>query len=175
MAPLSNLALQTVRLLQLLGPWMTDPRNCISTHTQTCMETSLCPSIRLDEQTYYRYATNDIDLTEVLQQDGTNLDVLEAITYNSQHLPLTVTDAAGQVTDFGYNAYGQLTAVTNPLNQTATLFYDTDGYLTNVVGSETNAMMSFTYDSDGRVETATDSDGYTLSYTYDDADRITES
>jgi YD repeat-containing protein len=34
-------------------------------------------------------------------------------TWNSQHQPLTVTDAAGQTTTFTYNTAGQVLAVTN--------------------------------------------------------------
>ena len=33
-------------------------------------------------------------------------------------------DAAGQTTHYGYNAAGQLTSITNPLNQTTSYQYD---------------------------------------------------
>jgi len=79
------------------------------------------------------YDPNGIDLTEVSQVVGDDQQTLATFTYNSQHLPLSATDASGQTTTFGYNSYGQLIATTNALNQTLTLAYDADGYLTNAV------------------------------------------
>jgi uncharacterized protein RhaS with RHS repeats len=47
----------------------------------------------------FTYAANGIDLTQVMQTTVSLTDVLASFTYNSQHQPLTVTDAAGQRTD----------------------------------------------------------------------------
>jgi len=52
------------------------------------------------------YATNGIDLLEVRQTRAANNELLARFTYNSQHLPLTVVDAAGQTNAFAYNARG---------------------------------------------------------------------
>jgi RHS repeat-associated protein len=82
-------------------------------------------------------------------------------------------DAAGQTNFFGYNAYGQLTALTNALNQTVTMSYDTNGYLTNILGSLPGSTTSFTYDGYGRVRTVTDSQGNSVTTSYDAADRAT--
>ncbi len=125
-------------------------------------------------KTLYKYDTNGIDLLQVLQQNGTNQDILKTITYNNQHLPLTRVDAAGQTNFFGYNSHGQLTSMTNALGQTVSLFYDSNGYLTNTVGSLPGSTNSITYDSYGRVFTSTDSSGYTLTYSYDNLNRITK-
>ena len=121
----------------------------------------------------FTYATNQIDLLSMAQlADGTT-NVLSLFTYNSQHLPLTAVDAAGQTNFFGYNAYGQLTALTNALGQTVTLSYDANGYLTNILGSLPGSTTSFTYDGYGRMRTTTDSQGYTMTTSYDAADRPT--
>jgi len=70
----------------------------------------------LSRKTVFTYDTNDIDLMTVQQQtSAAGLSTLASFTYNSQHRPLTYTDAAGQVTHFAYNAAGQPTSVTDPL------------------------------------------------------------
>ena len=120
------------------------------------------------------YATNLIDLTEVRQIVGTNAEPLAKLTYNSQHLPLTIIDASGKTNSFGYNAYGQVTTVTNALGEVVTLAYNTNGYLTNIVGALPGATVAFTYDGYGRVRTVTDSDGYAITTDYDAADRPTQ-
>ena len=122
--------------------------------------------------TFYTYASNQIDLLQVAQQVGANLQTLASYTYTTNHLPLTAVDAAGQTNFFGYNGYGQLIATTNALGQIATMTYDTNGYLTQIVGplGSTN---SFAYDGYGRVRTVTDPLDYTITTSYDSADRPT--
>ena len=120
------------------------------------------------------YDTNGIDLLNVKRKNGGSYETLAAFTWNStQHLPLTITDDAGQVTTNTYNAAGQLLTSTNPLSQVTTYVYDTDGYLQQVENANSEVQQSFTYDSYGRVETVTDSEGYVLTYDYDALDRVT--
>jgi RHS repeat-associated protein len=121
------------------------------------------------------YSTNHVDLTEVGQTRAGNNEVLFRATYNSQHRPLTITDAAGQTTFFTYNVRGQLHTATNPLGDTATHWYDTNGYLLAIDGPlpGTNDTSRFTYDAVGRLHTRTDVDGYTLTFQYDGLDRVT--
>jgi RHS repeat-associated protein len=120
------------------------------------------------------YSTNFIDLLEVRQVAGATNDLLGKFTYNSQHLPLTAVDVAGRTNFFGYNTYGQLTAVTNARNDTVTMLFDTNGYLTNITGSLPGATTSFTYDGYGRLRTVTDSEGFAVTTDYDAADRATK-
>ncbi len=63
-------------------------------------------------------AGSGIDLLKVEQSTGLNTwDLVRTATYNGQHLPLTVTDAAGQTTTYTYLADGRLqTIVTPPRN-----------------------------------------------------------
>lgn len=133
------------------------------------------PSLAIDptgRTTYFSYATNNIDLLSARQLCAGATNVLAQYTYNSQHLPLSAVDAAGQTNFFGYNTNGQLTALTNALNQVISLAYDANGYLTNIVGplGMTN---SFTYDGYGRMRTVMDSEGYTVTTSYDALDRPT--
>jgi RHS repeat-associated protein len=129
----------------------------------------------LGRETLYEYATNGLDLLNVKQKNGGGQDLLETRTWNSQHLPLSVTDAAGQTTTYTYNAAGQVLTVTNAKSETTTYAYNTpDSYLTSVAGPVSGATTSFTYDSYGRTRTVTDSDGYTVTTDYDLLDRPTK-
>jgi len=120
----------------------------------------------------YNYATNNLmDLLEVRQTTSGSNDLVASFTYNSQHLPLTATDASGQASHYGYNTYGQLTAVTNALAQITTLSYDASGRLSTIVGPTNNANVGFTYDAFDRIRTATNVDGYTVTVDYDAFDR----
>ena len=128
----------------------------------------------------YIYDTNNIHLLEVRQTTGTSNKLLRAFTYNSQHQPLTDTDAAGQSTVFIYNAHGQMLTTTNAKNETITFAYGgpaPDGCLASVTSPPFNglsAVTNFSYDSFNRVRTVTDSDGYTVTTDYDNLDRKTK-
>lgn len=130
----------------------------------------------LGRSTAYVYETNGIDLKEVRQTTGSMDELLASATYNSQHLPLTVTDAAGQTTTFTYNGAGQVTSVENAKSETTTLTYDGDGYLEEIDGpaSGSGDTTSYTYDGFGRTRTVTDSEGYVLTYDYDALNRATK-
>ncbi|MEO8678785.1 MAG: RHS repeat domain-containing protein, partial [Vicinamibacterales bacterium] len=65
-------------------------------------------------QTTYTYASNGIDLLQVDQVRSGGTDALQVLgSYNSQHLPATITDAAGEDTTLTYNVAGQPLTVTN--------------------------------------------------------------
>jgi RHS repeat-associated protein len=123
----------------------------------------------------YIYDTNGIDLLEIrMTRNGAN-ELLSRSSYNSQHQPLTMTDAAGQTTVYTYNLHGQIATITDPRNQTTTYGYDSNGFLLSVDGPlpGTNDVIRFTYDLVGRVRSRTEVDGYTLTFDYDALDRVT--
>jgi RHS repeat-associated protein len=121
--------------------------------------------------TNYSYDTNGIDLLQVSQTNGSGQDVLSAMTYNGQHLPLTLTDASGQVTTMTYNTLGQMLTRTDAKSETTTLAYYTSGFLDTVTGPLAGATTTYSYDSAGRVYTVTDSEGYVVTMSYDNNDR----
>lgn len=125
-------------------------------------------------QTAYTYAPNGIDLIQVRQKTASGFDTLASATYNSQHEPLTSTDAAGGTTTTTYNERGQRTAVTDPLGNTTRFAYDSSGYLTTITNALGRTQQSFTYDAAGRIATDTDSQGYMRRYAYDALNRITQ-
>ena len=121
-----------------------------------------------------------IDLLQVKRKNaGGTYDLLASYTYNAQHQPLIVMDALGASTTYTYNSSGQVLTVTTPPAQgqsqgaTTTFTYNTSGYLTQVVGPVAGATTTFTYDAYGRRRTVTDAAGLTLTYDYDNLDRVT--
>jgi RHS repeat-associated protein len=141
--------------------------------------------------TRYTYGTNNVadadpttgsglDLLKVEQKNGAGYDLLETRTYNTQHEPLTVMDAAGQTTTYTYNTAGQILTVTTPPragineNRTTTFTYDANGYLQSVTRPATGSTTTYTYDAFGRARTVTDSEGYVITTDYDALDRPTK-
>jgi RHS repeat-associated protein len=131
----------------------------------------------------YIYDPNNIDLLEVRQTTGTSNELVRKFTYNSQHEPLTDTDAAGQPTTFTYNSYGQILTRRNAKNETTTFGYGDGtpghpgGYLTSITSPPFNnvsPVTTFTYDAGNRMRTVTDSDNYTVTTDYDNLDRPTQ-
>jgi RHS repeat-associated protein len=151
----------------------------------------------LGRQTLFVYGTNNVadpdpttgqsvDLLEVRQKNGANYDVLENLTYNAQHLPLTITDAARQTTTLTYRVTGEPDTIVTPPRgtvtqgqRTTTFSYYADNaspgaaLLQRITGPVTGATTDFAYDGFGRPRTVTGSDGYALTTEYDALDRPT--
>ncbi len=141
----------------------------------------------LGRTTILNYFPNGIDLQEVRQVNGQTTELVESRTYNSQHQPLTMTDTAGQTTNYTYLPDGRLQTVVTPpragltqTQRTTTYSYYPDsaptgaGKLQTVTGPATGATTGLTYDGYGRIRTTTDPDNYTLTFDYDALDRPTK-
>lgn len=126
----------------------------------------------LGRETTFVYAENALDLLEVRQTSHGRNDLLATYTYDGQHRPLTVTDAAGQVTRLTYNAQGQIETVSNPLGQSTRLTYDAQQQLETITAPG-NRVTRLTYDAQGRVATVTNPEGQTVGTNYDALDRPT--
>ena len=125
-------------------------------------------------QTNYTYATNGLDLLTVEQVRSGGTDVIQAYSNYANHLPGTITDAAGQDTDFTYNSAGQPLTVTNAKNETTTYTYETStNNLLTVTGPVSGATTTYTYDAYNRVESVEDADGYVVITDYDNLNRLT--
>jgi YD repeat-containing protein len=149
----------------------------------------------LGRETVFVYGTNNVpdsnpttgtgvDLLEVRQKNGSGYDVLESMTYNAQHLPLTLTDAARRTTTFTYRSTGDLETIITPprgsltqAERTTTFTYYADnapsgpGRLQRITGPVSGATADFAYDGYGRQRTVTESDGYAVTTDYDTFDR----
>jgi RHS repeat-associated protein len=127
--------------------------------------------------TKYAYAANNIDLLTVQQLTASPSTYTTLATfgdYNGQHEPQTYTGADGQVWRYSYNTAGQLSTITDPNNGVTTYNYDSLGRLSTVQNANLQTALTLTYDSVDRVQTRTDSEGYTLTYEYDKLDRVTK-
>src|SRR6185503_3383152 len=143
--------------------------------TRTVTDTSVTPNVsRTWTYTYNSYG-------QVLTEDGPRTDVSDITTYTYYSCGTgyqcgqleTVTTALGQITTYNtYNAHGQPLTITDPNGVVTTLTYDTRARLTSrQVGTETT---SFEYWPTGLLKKVTLPDASTLSYTYDDAHRLTQ-
>jgi RHS repeat-associated protein len=119
---------------------------------------------------------NGIDVLIISRVTGQNSsDVLVTFTYNSQHLPLTITDAARQTTIITYTPAGQIRTITDPKQRKTTFTYDPSRYLSSVDGplAGSTAKTTYTYDNVGRIRTVTDALGFARVFAYDNLDRVT--
>ena len=136
----------------------------------------------LGRTTTYNYSADGIDLLGITHSQGAGTVKLAAYSYNGQHRPVNFTDAAGQVTNFTWNTRGQMLTVTNAKSETTTFTYYTadatghqrKGRLYQIDGAlaGNTDVVTYDYDAKGRVQTTTGSDGYFLSFLYDDLDRL---
>lgn len=128
--------------------------------------------------TMFNYDANNIDLLRIYNIRG--IALLRTLTYNTQHLPLTDTDAAGQTTTHTYSPEGQLLTTTNAKGETTTYSYGGTvpvGCLASITSppvSSVSAVTTFAYDSFNRVRTVTDADSYSITTDYDNLDRKTK-
>ena len=132
------------------------------------------PRMRTDplgRETKIDYAPNGIDPTALRQKGAQGWETLAQLTWDDQHRPLTIKDAAGQVTKFTWNAAGQLTSRTDALGATTKYEYNETGQLIKTTTPTGRTGQTYTYDPWGNLATETDSGGYTLKREYDAFDR----
>jgi len=137
------------------------------------------PLSRIDpvgRSTAYTYQANNADLWKVTQTNGANSELLLTLDNYAGHHPQTITDAAGQQTNIAYNGRGQVQSVTNAKGEVTQFAYDeTAGdaafarllSVTRAFGTALAAPSTYGYDGFGRVQTITDSAGYTITLAYD--------
>jgi YD repeat-containing protein len=132
------------------------------TYNSNGLETSFTDARNKVTTTYYY--PNNIDVQSIVNGLGTI-----SFTYDGDaHKVRTITDRMGNVTQFDYNSYGQLRMITEAMGtsvEMATeLVYNPINHNLTEVKRDGSALMSFTYDDIGRVETQTDATGLTLVY-----------
>jgi RHS repeat-associated protein len=123
----------------------------------------------------YIYASNGVDLLEVRQTRAAKRELLIEASYNSQHLPTTLTGPGKQTTTFTYNTRGQRLTTSNPKGETVHYTYDTNGYLVAIDGAlpGPDDTLRILYDSFGRPRNLTSPSGYALTVDYNGLDQVT--
>ena len=124
-------------------------------------------------ETTYTYAANGIDLLEVSNTTNGTDQVLETVTYNTQHEPISITGANGKVSHYLYNAAGQTTRYTDPSGHATALTYNSSGHLQSTQGAVSGDTYKLTDDNLGRIIAVTDPAGSITRFAYDAADRLT--
>jgi YD repeat-containing protein len=117
---------------------------------------------------------------QVLTAKGPRTDVNDTTAYSYDPVTgnlLTITNAAGQVTTLSnYDANGRVGTITDPNGLTTNLSYLPRGWLiakSVSAASGGSQLTSYQYDGVGQLKVVTLPDNSTISYTYDDAHRLT--
>jgi RHS repeat-associated protein len=103
-------------------------------------------------------------------------DALSRVTnfgYDAKGNLTTITNALGKVTSIGYDTRGLMASITDPLSQITTFNYDATGNLSSVKDPLEN-ITAFGYDSAGNVISMTDAEGRTTQYQYDQHNRLVQ-
>ena len=160
---------------------VTDPAGKTTTHTYDARNNLLTTTDPLGYVTIRTYDANNNLLTLIDALGRTT-----AWTYDANSLPLTMTlprggvftyayaagqlvqltDPAGVVTRFGYDADGRLLYREDALGRRITYAYDAVGNVLSVRNA-LNQVTAFTYDHRNRLLTVTDPIGAVTGYTYD--------
>jgi len=92
-------------------------------------------------------------------------------SYDSRGNLTSITNALNQTTTFTYDSFGELTNVTDPLGHTSRLEYDANGNVIARVDALGNRS-TMEYDGVGRLKAVIDPLGRHMSLTYDALDRV---
>ena len=107
-------------------------------------------------------------LTESINGRGDPIDYV----YNNAGLLTRKTYADGTHVDYTYDSHQNLISATDSTG-TTTLAYDSADRLTKIT-YPSGQFLEFTYDAGGRRTQSVDQDGFTVNYSYDAADRLSE-
>lgn len=136
--------------------------------TETSIEKFVDSTYRMTRKDGTKY---DFDatgrLTRIEDRKGNAL----SLGYSGASLA-TLTDSAGRITAFGYDAQGRIGTITDPAFRVATLGYDGIGHL-SVIVDPAGGTTSFTYNASGRMDLKTDPAGNQTAYTYSVDGRVT--
>jgi RHS repeat-associated protein len=118
--------------------------------------------------TRYEYDLNGRLISTTYAHGGAG----RSYTYYPEGQVQTTTDARNNITTYGYDRMGRLASRTDPLLQTESFTYDLDGSLIEQVDRK-GQITSRSYDQLRRLSEVQYADGSTVTYTYDNGNRVT--
>ena len=120
-----------------------------------------------ENKTTYTYDNGN--LTGISAPEG----VTSSITYYTNGLPATFTNAMGVKTEFKYNPYGNLiSAILPALDLSSSATYDDASRILSITDA-LNRTTSYTYDKNDNLASKTDAANHTTSFGYDKNDNLT--
>jgi RHS repeat-associated protein len=143
---------------------------------------SITDRLNKTESWQYRTFANASDYDPLLNQMTQYTDKLgrvtgygyDAVSPNSltpRGNMTTMTNALNQVTTYAYDGFGRVTSVTDALNHATTMGYDANGYV-NAQTDALNHSTTFLYDLVGNQTRVTDALGRQTQMTYDNLNRM---
>lgn len=186
----------------LLVSSTTDPNGHLRSKTYTSLGQVKTATAAAGGTTSYTYgANNNESLTSVGSAGGATGSAAYTNSSPNQYLPSSSTDDASNATNYTYNGAGNQLSSASGTGPQANVTYNSDGTVATsaspgaATGVQTNynydstthnltgltpptgsslGTRAYTWDGFGRLATATDGRGNTITYTYDNADRITK-
>jgi RHS repeat-associated protein len=99
--------------------------------------------------------------------------ITTSYTYDAAGNKLTMTDATGRTTYYGYDQDNQLTWIQYSDGKTPDVAYSFNGVGQRTSMTDGTGTTSYTYDGDGRLISVTDGANVSVTYGYDDDDNVT--
>lgn len=143
--------------------------NALESEIQKIYDNNFRPSDILDANgsvTTLVWSVDGVNLTQVIDAEGGQTD----ITYDSMNNPISVIDPMGYLTTYEYDGT-LLTSTTNALGQETSYTYTSEGFLETVTDPLGNTT-TYTYDAYGQRTSMTDTLENTWTYTYDSLGRL---
>lgn len=144
----------------------TDPRGNATGYAKTAFGLTTAITDALNNPTAYSYDVQN-NLTAATDAQGTTI----SYSYDSQNNLTQINTPTGPI-NYGYNAAGQVTSVTNRRGHTWNYQYDAAGNLTQITNPKSQ-ITTLQYDTLGRLTTLTNARNMTTRFEYDPADNLT--
>lgn len=124
----------------------------------------------------WQYTYNNVGQVLTIRGPRTDVSAITTFTYDAYGNLSSVTDAAGQVTTLSnYDKNGHVGTITYPNGFTKTSTYSPRGWTTSVTATppgQSARVTTYTYDKVGQLIGVVSPDGTTISMTYDAAHRL---
>lgn len=147
---------------------ITDAMGYVTSFTHDALGNILTETDPLGHTTTYSYDPNFSQLSSILNKRG------HSTTFNidpTNGNRLSETDQQNFITNFTYDAFGNLESITDANTHTTTFFYDGNDNLSGIEDGRGN-FWPLTYDALGRLLSTSNPLGDTTTYTYDALGRM---